>query len=211
MALLFVAVLGVAVAGCGKSASAATPAVALKEDTVFEFVGRVDQNDLSVKSYGYLTHVSGLNDADLFSVAFPAWNEGTAKFTFVTNSTLNARFLIPGVFTVAGSGDTTYYFTSTPTGTFTDPATFATGTEIATTSGRYTDANTVIAPGQGVINGSGQVTQNSATSVTVGSSPFTLGAAGLLVRISYSGLATRTDPTANTSFTYLSGRATTIR
>lgn len=144
----------------------------------------MDQTDLTLKSYGYLSHVAGLNDADLFTAAFPAWNESSARFTFVTNTTLSSRFVLPGVFSIAGSGDTTYYFTNTPTGSFSDPTTFATGTVIATSSGRYGDVNTVFAPGMGAISGPGQVT---------------------------TGLATRTDPAASTSFTYFAGRAITIR
>jgi hypothetical protein len=197
-ALSMMALIAVAT-GCGSSASAAsTP---LREDTVFEFVGRVDQADLQVNSYGYLTHIPGLNEADLFTASFPAWSESTAKFTFVTTSTLTSRFALPNVFSIAGNGTTTYYYTTTPTGNFADPA----------TSGRYVDVNSVYGAGLGIINGSGEVTQSSATPVTVNGAPFTLGSSGLSMRVSYSGQATRTSPTANNSISYLAGQARTIR
>ena len=79
-----------------------------------EFVGRVDQDGGNFVSYGYLTHIIGLADTQLFSGTFPLVNEANARFTFYTTATLTSHYVISSVFVIDAVGTTVYYFNDTP-------------------------------------------------------------------------------------------------
>src|SRR5258708_20245596 len=56
----------------------------------FEFIGQVDPNALDITAYGYLTHINGLPDAQLFSNPDPTTrSEATARFTFAAKGKLS--------------------------------------------------------------------------------------------------------------------------
>ena len=58
--------------------------------TAFEILGRSDQSGPQVTHYGYLTHLFGLTDEQLFADA-NVRTEATARFTFLAVTTLDSR------------------------------------------------------------------------------------------------------------------------
>ena len=111
-----------------------------------EFVGRATQNGLGIAIVGYVTHVAGVPDADLFATtANPAGrNENTARITFTANTTISQSFMVlpqtPTLFDVNSAGTLTFFFTATPGARTFDPASgFDSGTPIAGNSVRFQD------------------------------------------------------------------------
>ena len=99
----------------------AAPAVG---ETAFEVIGRDDQPDLShAVYYGYLSHVSGIPDAALFSA--PERSEATARITFRVNLVLDAHLVLQPLFVTTGTGTLTFYQHGGGAPTFGDPDSFA--------------------------------------------------------------------------------------
>jgi hypothetical protein len=208
-------------------------AAAHEELTLFEFVGHVEQNGLDLVAYGYLTHVHGMDDTDLFAESSQQFDETTAKYTFVTTAKIEPRFVVGGnvppssplfavLFYVVSHGETTYYLRDPPVSGCVgvpvdptcpaDPAPFSAGTPIATMSGRYSDVNNVQSPGKGVISGTGEVTVQSVAWMHGAKNPLAFGRHGAQMRITYFGEAilTNLNPSSPQSFALVVGRATLI-
>ena len=134
---------------------AASPQVAIgtTEQNAFEFIGRIDQNDLDFSGFGYLTYIKGFSNADIYSDSlYPS--EDTARFTYVATATLTSRAILTDVFVINAEGTLTIYFTETPYDrSFDSAASFASGTPIATTSMRYHDILLVQSPNKGLASG----------------------------------------------------------
>ena len=170
--LMFVGVAAPAAEQQGKRDDAshgAGPSVHGEELTLFNFVGHIKQDGPTLVAYGYLTHIYGLDDADLFAGASPT-SPGDPRYTFVTNGTLVGRFIVgdgtPGntIFNIVANVSTTYYFedqgaqgcVGPPSATCPeDPSPFESGTPIATAAGRDSDVNNIQSPNKGVLSGSG--------------------------------------------------------
>jgi hypothetical protein len=212
----------------GPSAALAQPggqdnAIAARESargnelTLVEFVTRVDQNGADAVSYGFLTHVHGVDDADLFA---GSPEESNARYTFVTTATLAGRFVIGNVFNLISNAATTYYrreppiqsdcVSAAPTMCPDPAATFSAGTAFATASGRYSDTNDVIAPDTGVISGTGEAALQTVKFRELNLRRFPLWKPGLKIRVTYFGSAVRTDPVPPVSFSLLVARGTVI-
>jgi hypothetical protein len=202
------------------------PSVQGEELTLFNFVGHIKQDGPTLVAYGYLTHIYGLNDADLFTGTFPFVTEADARYTFVTNGAFEARFIVgdgnPGntIFNIVASVSTTYYFRDQPAGgcvgppsatCLEDPSPFESGTPIATAAGRDSDVNNVQSPNKGVLSGSSEVMLLTTPSKRAGHAPLPLWKPGVKVRITYVGEATRTDPNGPKSYSLIVGQGTVIR
>jgi hypothetical protein len=110
---------------------------AASADNVAEFIGRSDQNGNVITHYGYVTHVRGVNDANLF---FDPANrsEATAKVTYFATTTLNARHVVGNIITTATApGTLTFFLRASGGATFTTPSSFAVGIPISTFTVRY--------------------------------------------------------------------------
>src|SRR5205807_4456602 len=144
-----VAVLMIAATATVAPASRPEIGIASAGHTAVESVGHIEQAGLSFDSFGYLTHVVGLADADLFSDPNPLnRNEQTARFTFRATAQASQRFAVlagavggppptaPSLLDVDSTGSQTFYFSShgNSARSFTDPASFSSGAVVATFS-----------------------------------------------------------------------------
>jgi len=220
---LAVALIGPVNAAAPDSAGSTSPGVGLsaqhEELTLFEFMGHIDQNGNELVAYGYLTHLSGVPDADLFTG--PPFSETTAKYTFVSTGTLDNRFIAGRVFNlVVTDSATTYYYRPAGgagcigipgPGCVPGPAPFSTGEAFAAGSGRDSFTNVVLAPGTGLVSGTAEFQFESLSFKSAGIPSFPLWKLGTNVRVTYMGQATLTDPVVPTSFSIIAGRGTVLK
>src|SRR3954452_2639119 len=100
---------GAAATGTASAASKPRTVGTVRGDRdAIEVVGRLVQAEDAITGFGYLTHVSGIPDAELFTSA--QRSEQTARFTFPSDVTATARFLRPTFVSVTGTGDLQIYF-----------------------------------------------------------------------------------------------------
>jgi len=103
-------------------------------DIAFEVVGQVSNLSPTVsKQYGYLSHINGLSDSEIFTSSNPTMqNETTALFTFITDA-VTERVITNGRLRIVNRvGTTTIYYDDTPDGTFADLESFRDGQAILT-------------------------------------------------------------------------------
>src|SRR4051794_9342223 len=99
---------GAAATGTASAASKPRTVGTVRGDRdAIEVVGRLVQAEDAITGFGYLTHMSGIPDAELFEGA--ERSERTARFTFHSQVTATARFLRPNLISVTGSGDLRIY------------------------------------------------------------------------------------------------------
>jgi hypothetical protein len=182
--------------------------------TSLEFVGRAEQNGTSITIFGYVTHLRGVDDAALFASA--ARNETTARITFSAATTISQTFTVlpppnqPSLFDSDSTGTLTFFFTDAPGGrSFDTPASFATGTAVATNSLRFQDVVAALVgvdPTRGVVDSHGELCQQSAVAFRLNGEVQRIGRPGLLQDVSTHGWTTRTSPSPPQSFTHFGGR-----
>lgn len=183
--------------------------VAAAGQNAFEFIGRVDQNDLSFTGVGYLTYIRDLSNTEIYSNPLIP-SEDTARFTYVATATLTSRAILTDVFVIDSQGTITYYFTQTPPDrSFDNAASFASGTPIATASVRYQDILLVQSANKGLATGVSDMVQLSAPAFTLSGQSYQFGHSGLLYRLSTVGNGTRTNVAPPISFVLLAGNAVT--
>jgi len=151
-----------------------------EQQVVYELIGEFNNSGLASQQYGYLSSVTGLDNA--FSSTITK-NETTALFTFVTNAT-TFQVVNHGPFRIVDrTGTTTIYLNSGPSD-FSDPSSFSQGTPIQVSSYRQqviinTLTNTFVT-----------VHTNNITSVetfTLNGAAYRLGQVGKSFRTNYSG------------------------
>lgn len=177
-------------------------------DNAIEIVARIDQDGAAFISYGYVTHIQGLNDAALFTDPINR-SEATARFTTYSAATLTARSVISSVFALNAVGTSSYYYNPYAGATFNDPASFRAGATISTSSVRYQNVVNVQSANRGVATGWGSSVQETAPAFTFNGSAYQLGRPGLLSRIEYTGEGTRTDAEIPKSFFQIAGNVVT--
>ena len=118
---------GVVLALITSAAASAQITIPITEQQVlYEMIGEFNNSGLASQQYGYLSSVTGLDNA--FS-STTTKNETTALFTFVTNAT-TFQVVNHGPFRIVDrSGTTTIYLNNGPSD-FSNPATFGQGTPI---------------------------------------------------------------------------------
>jgi hypothetical protein len=173
---------------------------------LYEFVGRVDQNGFAFTGYGYLSYLRGMSYDQIFTNPLAA-SEATAHFTYYATATLTSRVIISSVFVINSEGPITFYYQPTPSGTFTNPLSFAGGTPIATGVIRYQSILNVQAPNQGIATGIGELTQITAPEFTIDGVTYQFGQPGLIERMSTYGQGTRLDAVIPKSFVVLAGNS----
>jgi hypothetical protein len=175
----------------------------------FEFIGRINQNDVNFTGFGYLTYIRDLNNAEIYTnPAYPS--EDTARFTYVATATLTSRAILTDVFVIDSQGTITFYFTqSPPNRSFDNSASFASGTPIATASIRYQDILLVQSPNKGIATGVSEATQLNAPVFTLNGQSHQFGQSNLLYRLSTVGNGTRTNLDPPISSVLLAGNAVT--
>jgi hypothetical protein len=186
-----------------------------------EFVGRAEQNGLSISIFGYVTHVEGLDDASLFATANPFLrNQSNARITFTASTTVNQAFqvlpqpAVSSLFDTNSTGTLKFFFNETPAGTtFDDPSSFATGTAIASYKLRFQDvvaAEVGLDPNRGVVDSNGQLCQQSATAFQLAGERHRLGHPGAQQSVFTHGWTVRTGANPPQSFTHFGGHTDTL-
>jgi len=109
-----------------------------EQQVVYELIGEFNNSGLASQQYGYLSSVTGLDNA--FSSTITK-NETTALFTFVTDAT-TFQVVNHGPFRIVDrTGTTTIYLNSGPSD-FSDPSSFSQGTPIQVSSYRQQVSST---------------------------------------------------------------------
>src|SRR5215470_8094720 len=153
-----------------------------EQQVLYEVIGEFNNSGLASQQYGYLSNVTGLDNA--FS-STASKNETTALFTFVTNAT-TFQVINHGPFRIIDrTGTTTIYLNNGPSD-FTNSATFSQGMPIQVSSYRQqvilnTLSNTFVT-----------VHTNTVTDVatfTLNGVAYRLGQLGKSFRTNYSGQA----------------------
>jgi hypothetical protein len=179
--------------------------VPLAGQNAVEFVGRADQTGPNFVGFGYLTRIYGLTQTLVFTS--PIINsEATAHFTYYATSTLSSRSVISGVFVVDSIGTIVYYYHATPSASFADPQSFATGIPILTATVHYQDVLNVQAPNLGIASGDAEIVQTDVAPFTLSDGKtYHMGRVGLTGRSYSTGEGTRTNPVLPASFVVMSG------
>jgi hypothetical protein len=159
-----------------------------------EFVGIVDQDGLNFTYYGYVTYLAGASNSLLFTGPFTQ-TEDTARFTFHGTATMTERAIISNVFNLNAAGTITFYYDESPGADFDNPASFIRGTAIATSTTRFHNVLSVIAPNTGVATGMAELTQTATEPFEVSGQTYYLGRTGMQQRFTYSGSGVRLEPT----------------
>jgi hypothetical protein len=189
--------------------------------TALEFVGRAEQTGLSITIFGYVTRVASLDDAALFATSSPtARNEDTARLTFFARTTVAQSFMVlpppdvPSLFDVDSAGTLTFYFADAPTGrSFADPASFASGTPIASHALRFQDVVAALVgvdPSRGVVDSHGELCQQSVTPFRLNGEVHRLGRPALHQTVMTHGWTVRTSPNPPQSFTHFGGHTSPL-
>ena len=193
------------------SSKAAPPQVGIgtAQQNAFEFVGRIDQNNLDFNGFGYLTYIRGFSNAEIYTDTLNL-SEDTARFTYVATATLTSRAILTDVFVINAEGSMTFYFTETPPDrSFDNAAGFASGIPIATTSIRYQDILLVQSPNRGLASGISEATQLSASTFSLNGQDYQFGQPNQFYRLTSIGNGTRTNINPPVSFVLLAGNGIT--
>src|SRR5204862_4984015 len=127
-----------------------------------------------IKGYGFLSHVSGLSDASLFSgggslfTASTGATEKQALLTFFFHTSLTNRAVHAPIIDVGQHGTIDFYFNQHPVADFADPTSFAKGQKIASGSLDIQDVLNVTSPNRGIATGTGTFVEQSAESFSLG-------------------------------------------
>ncbi len=203
-------VVAVLVLASSQTTLAAAPqvvGVAPAGQNSLEFVGKIDQAALSFNGYGYLTAISGIPDALMFTDLINH-SEATARFTFVSTATMTARSVVDTIFVLNATGTTTIYYHEKPQASFKDPKSFASGVPIATATERWQNIINVQAPDTGIATGIAEYTQTTANPFTLSGQDYVLGQPKQFLRFTYTGEGKRTDKVAPNSTIIIAGYAT---
>jgi len=197
----------------GHAAAAQTPVAGAEEigfavpgESSLEFICRIDQNGADFNIYGYVTHIAGLDDADIFNNDDPAnRTEADAKLTLFGPATLAARSILENIFAVTAIGQVRLYVNETGGGRFDRPEAFFAGTQIGTAAVRIRSIVNVQAPQAGIAGGTGTFTITDAQPFTLGSELLVLGGPQNAQSFTFTGQGTLLDPAIPRSFILAAG------
>lgn len=163
-----------------------------------ELIGLIQQDGANFVGYGYLTHLSGLNDSLLFTD--PAdQSESTARFTFVAESTLDKRSTLNNVVNIASSGDLAIYFHRGGAGAdFAQPDSFQSAKQLASLKIRFQNILNIQTPGppaRGITTLFADSRQRESAGFRLEGRRFLFGTVGLRHRFEAAGEGVRPDPT----------------
>jgi hypothetical protein len=173
-----------------------------------EVVGQLAQDGDGLTGYGYLTHVAGVADGDLFTGT--PHGEGTARITFFATAAVGERFPRGVLVSVLGTGTLDLHLDDGGAD-FANPASFAHGRRIARFAARFQHIATVFAPNQAISHIEGELTQRGARAFTLAGERSHLGHRGLRLHLTASGQGMRTQPTPPRAVFDVAGRLDVVR
>ncbi|HEY7032485.1 MAG TPA: cupredoxin domain-containing protein [Thermomicrobiales bacterium] len=164
-------------------------------NNALEYVGRLDQRGADLTIYGYLTHIAGLEDTQLFADADPTnWNEGTARFTFVGNGKVTSRAVVENeVIATTAEGSAKFFLNDSGGGSWEVPESFLSGTQIAEANVRVHDVLSVYDTAKGIANGDASLVWTSDDPFALDGQNYQLGKVDGKHRLTFSGLGTLQD------------------
>ncbi|HLF79087.1 MAG TPA: hypothetical protein VJB57_16520 [Dehalococcoidia bacterium] len=172
--------------------------------TLLEFVGRIDQDGERFNFYGYVAHVDGVEDSVLFT-SQSTHNETTARLILSTRATMTGRAILENIFSVDASGDIGFYFNEAGGAKIDDPTSFTRGTKAGGAAAKFHNIITVIAPNQGLSQGTGDLTFAEALTIKYSGKSYTIVPKGTNARIFATGSGTRLEPVAPRATILVSG------
>ena len=171
-----------------------------------EVVGQSLQDGDSLVSVGYVTHVAGVSDAQLFSD--PAIrDEKHARLVFTDQLTVASRSVLQTLFILTFRGATTLRWQLTPSSDFANPASFSTGRTVGGFATRVHDVVNVLAPNSGIATAVEQLSQTRAGLIPLPGRPGRFGRVGVHLRLESTGIASRSSVNPVRSATAFSGVA----
>jgi hypothetical protein len=190
-----------ALAAAGAAPRAAAAATARQLGAAAEVIGEVAQDDNGLTGYGYVTHLAGLPDAELFE---GATSEAGARLTFFSAATVTARFPHGTLVSSVGRGSIAFHLAHGAD--FTNPQSFAAGPVVARFDARLQNVASVVAPNQAITTIEGELVQRNAPTFRLGGRRYRLGHPGLRVQLSATGPGTRTNQTPPRALFDVAGR-----
>lgn len=175
--------------------------VAVPGQNAIEIIGQIDQSLFNLTTYGYVTHIEGIPDEELFAEGTDPLmrDESNARFTIWGEGQSSGRAIHNNIFASSVNASLEFYYNETPLGaSFDTPESFAGGTQIAALSARLYSVLNVQEPNVGVLMVTSDSTQDVAEPFTIGEQSYTLGHVGLLHRFTLFGQGFRssTEPLA---------------
>ena len=177
---LVLAGLGLGLVPLQPAAAVTTP----HEQNWFELLGQVANVSSTLVNVGYVTHQFNVPDNALFTTS--PHNESTAVLTYSRSAPLTAEFGTGSVFSVPSTGTLSVYYNPSPSGDFSNPATFSLGTKVAQFDSRFHTMQTTL-PSGFTIHEAGSLSQTLAVPFVVNGTRVTLGKRGLTARITLDG------------------------
>jgi hypothetical protein len=170
-------------------------------------IGTILQDGPALTGFGWLTHVAGLGNRDLFTDPSQR-GASTARLRWHAHVRVAAVDVLPSLFFGTGKGRLRIFYAADGGAQDGDPDSFATGRLVARYTGRFRNIQTVIAPDHAVTQIIGELSQRAAHRFVVRGRHRQFGREGLLQRLDASGPATRTEPTIPRSVRYVAGGIT---
>jgi hypothetical protein len=206
-AALMIAAVGSGWAAAGALAAPPSPVgVVPTGRPAIEVVGQSLQSGDAFVTVGYVTHLAGVPDAQLFSD--PAIrDEKHARLVFADQSAVTARSTLQNQFVLTLSGATTMRWQTTPSSSFANPASFLAGRAVAVFRTRTHDVVNAIAPNSGIATAVEELSQRTAKKIPVSGKSRPLGKVGMHLRLDGTGAAVRSSITPTISSTVFSGVA----
>ena len=205
----FIVGAGAGVAAVPAVARASTTRVGMAPEArdAIDVIGTILQDGPVLTGFGWLTHVAGLSNADLFTD--PAHRRaGTARLRWHAEVHVSSIDVLGNIFFGSGRGRLRIFYAAHGGARDDQPDSFATGRLVARYAGRFRNVQTVIAPDHAVTEITGELSQRTAQRFVVRGRHRQLGRAGVLQRLRASGFAVRTEPTIPRSTRYVAGGIT---
>ena len=172
-----------------------------------EFIGRVDQTGPSFNGYGYVTHVDGIDDSELFTGSPISASEKTARITFSFKTQLSSRAALEDVFALHSKGTIDFFFNATPAASFDDPASFSKGEAVGSGPLDFQSTISVYAPDKGIFDAAGSLTFDQVSDFDLDGSTQSLAEKGQTQRVNLAGTGARSNAVLPKSVINFAGRS----
>jgi len=162
-------------------------------ESAIEFIGGGHADFIIGRIFGYITHIAGLKDNDLFFTTSPM-NERTARFTYFADQFVD-RHGAGTLFDLSGSGQPLNIFLRTePGATFDNVFSFGAGTLIAKFDERYRYFSTALPGGGGTASETADLGEEEAHAFAAGGQTVQLGRPGVRYRLQATGTSSLAAP-----------------
>jgi hypothetical protein len=169
-----------------------------------ELIGRLVQDGFRMTGFGYITHVTGIDDEALFAPG-DARTEAQARLLFTAEATIGSRFQLETIFSAVATGRVDFRL-ATGGASFADPASFARGTRVASFGARLHNTLAVQAPDTAITFVEGELRQRTAERFRLGGRARRIGRRGQVHELAVSGNGVRSDAAVPRATFVVAGR-----